>query len=60
MIKNNVLDYVATKVSFCIQIFAGEEKKTFRKWAIHLNQVQRISSTVKRYVMQAHRCIQWG
>lgn len=31
MIKNNVLDSVATKVSFCIQIFAGGEKKDLQK-----------------------------
>lgn len=50
---------MATEVSFCIQIFAGR-KRPSEKWAIHLNQVQRIASTVKSYVMQAHRCIQWG
>lgn len=58
MIKNKVQNSLATKVNSCIQIFTAEGGgKSFRKWAIHLNQVQRISSTVKRYVMQAHRCI---
>jgi hypothetical protein len=58
MIQSSVLHSTATEVSSRTQVFAG--RKDLQKVAVHLNQVQRTSSMVKSYVMQAHRCIQWG